>query len=32
LKSKNKAAMGTNKIEDPKPLTVPGISAKKARK
>jgi hypothetical protein len=30
LKSKNKEANGTNKIEDPKPDKVPKISARRA--
>jgi hypothetical protein len=32
LKSIKAAAMGTNRMEEPKPLTVPMISANKARK
>jgi hypothetical protein len=30
LKSKNKEAMGTNSIDEPKPETVPMISARSA--
>jgi hypothetical protein len=31
LKSKNKDAKGTNKIDEPKPETVPKISARRAK-